>query len=401
MSPIDPNSYETEGSSALKEAASQAGKTALKKAVKKAAITKSTAAAGSTVGLPVILGIAAAALVVIAGLVIIAFVILSSTGGEEQSITGEGYYGGEISEFGANEIPSQFIPIYKAAQEKYGVPWNLLAAHHRVETRFSTINPMVSPVGAEGHMQFMPCTWVGWGHPSCGGLGKGDIPTSQKTDPAVIAKYGGYGVDGNGDGKADPWDIEDAIYSAASYLKANGAAEGRLRDAVFAYNRADWYVEEVLGFADQFVKGYVAVSGGSGKGGSFSGDAQKIVRTAEKWFGNSVYVFGGGRNQGDIARGRFDCSSFVHWAFAQMGVDLGPLTSTSTETLKHLGKPVSPSEIKPGDLVFFDTYKRDGHVGIYLGGGKFLGSQSSTGVAIVDMTKGYWKETFNGRVKRL
>lgn len=105
--------------------------------------------------------------------------------------------------------------------------------------------------------------------------------------------------------------------------------------------------------------------------------------------------------ESDIARGRFDCSSFVHWAFAQVGVDLGPLTSTSTETLKHLGKPVSPDEMQPGDLVFFDTYKTDGHVGIYMGYGKFIGAQTRTGGSIVDMTHGYWKEKFNGRVKRL
>lgn len=396
----EPNGHETEGSSALKSAAGAAGKAATKKVAQKAAkaaATKAAAATGSTVGLPVILGIAAAAIVVIGGLIIVAFLILSSTGGEEQANPGVGYYGGEISEFGANEIPSQFIPIYKAAEEKYGVPWNLLAAHHRVETRFSTINPMVSPVGAEGHTQFMPCTWVGWGYPSCGGLGKGNIPQKDKTNPAVIEKYGGYGVDGNSDGKADPWDIEDAIFSTANYLKANGAAEGNLRDAVYAYNHADWYVEEVLGFADQYVKGYVAVNTG---GGGDTGVA--VVDVGNKWIGNSVYVFGGGRNQSDIARGRFDCSSFVHWAFKEVGVDLGPLTSTSTETLKHLGKPVSPSEMKPGDLVFFDTYKRDGHVGIYIGNNKFIGAQSSTGVAIADMSPGtYWAKEFNGRVKRI
>jgi len=116
---------------------------------------------------------------------------------------------------------------------------------------------------------------------------------------------------------------------------------------------------------------------------------------------HSVYIFGGGRNQSDIARGRFDCSSFVHWAFKEVGVDLGPLNSTSTETLKHLGETVSPSDLKPGDLVFFDTYKTDGHVGIYIGNGKFIGAQTSTGVAIADMTQGYWEESFNGRVKRI
>ena len=41
---------------------------------------------------------------------------------------------------------------------------------------------------------------------------------------------------------------------------ANGASEGNIRDAVFAYNHADWYVEEVMGFADQYVDGYVEIN---------------------------------------------------------------------------------------------------------------------------------------------
>jgi soluble lytic murein transglycosylase-like protein len=239
----DPNGNETDGSSALKSAAGKAGKAATKKAAKKtmkAATVKASAATGSAVGLSVILGIAAAAIVLIGGLIVITFVILSSTGGEEEMQAGKGYYGGEISELGANEIPSQYIPIYKAAQEKYGVPWNLLAAHHRVETRFSTLEVMVSPVGAAGHLQFMPLTWIGWSYPGGNRLGNANIPNKILTDPAMIKKYGGYGVDANGDGKAEPWDIEDAIHSAANYLKANGAAEGDLRRAVFAYNHADW-----------------------------------------------------------------------------------------------------------------------------------------------------------------
>ncbi|MCK6208478.1 NlpC/P60 family protein [Bacillus infantis] len=393
----DPNdNYETDGSSALKNAAGAAGKAAAKQAGKKVAkkaAQKVGTAATLKFGWPVILG-GAAVLVLVAG-IILAVVLIVASSGEESKPEGGGFWGGDISEIGLNEIPAIFIPIYMAAQEKYGVPWNLLAAHHRVETRFSTIQPMISPVGATGHMQFMPCTWVGWGHPSCGGLGRGNISQSELTNPSVIAKYGGYGVDGDGDGKADPNDLEDAIFAAAKYLAANGAAEGRIREAVFAYNHADWYVEEVLGFADSYVKGYVAIGGTEGLSGV------EVVDVGRKWIGNSVYVFGGGRNQSDISRGRFDCSSFVHWAFTQVGVNLGPLSSTSTETLKHLGKPVSPNEMKPGDLVFFDTYKTDGHVGIYVGNGKFIGAQDSTGVAIADMTSEYWKNTFNGRVRRI
>ena len=389
MSQIDnPYVQEPEVRSTSKRVAGTAAKQVGKKVAKKAGT-----AVAAKLGWPILLAVGAL-LILLAGIAY-AVVLIVASSGDEARPESSGFWGGEISEIGANEIPAVYIPVYKAAQEEYGVPWNLLAAHHRVETRFSTIEPMISPVGATGHMQFMPCTWVGWSHPSCSGLGKGNISQSELTSSTAIARYGGYGVDGDGDGKADPNSLEDAVFAAAKYLAANGASDGRIRDAVFAYNHADWYVEEVMGFADSYVKGYVAIEGTEGLSGI------EVVDVGRRWIGNSRYVFGGGRNQSDIARGRFDCSSFVHWAFAQVGVDLGPLTATSTETLKHLGKPVSPDDMKPGDLVFFDTYKTDGHVGIYMGDGKFIGAQSNTGVGIVDMTEGYWKEKFNGRVKRL
>lgn len=172
---------------------------------------------------------------------------------------GESTY--NMSSFGKEEVPPEYIPIYKAAEEEYGVPWYLLAAHHRVETKFSTMKTLVSPVGAEGHMQFMPCTFVGWSHPSCSGLGKGNIPQNQKTDPDVIEKYGGYGVDANGDGIADPFQIEDAVFSAANYLERNGAADGKIEQAVFAYNHSDKYVEDVLYYVERFVENEEEESG--------------------------------------------------------------------------------------------------------------------------------------------
>ncbi len=143
-------------------------------------------------------------------------------------------------------FPEENIPLYKEAAAAYDIPWPLLAAHHRIETRFSTMDPLLSPVGAEGHMQFMPCTFVGWSHPTCSGLGQGEIPEAEKTDPAVIEKYGGYGVDGTGNGLADPYDLTDALYSAANYLSQNGAAEGDLERAIFQYNHSEKYVEDVL-----------------------------------------------------------------------------------------------------------------------------------------------------------
>lgn len=173
----------------------------------------------------------------------------------ENGIHMDGYMGSYFSVFIENGmgmmVPAEFMEIYMAAQKKYNVDWNYLAAFHYVETKFSTINPMISPVGAEGHFQFMPCTFVGWSHPTCDGNGKGEIPENVKTDPEAIKKYGGYGVDGNLDGKSDPFDIYDATYTAANYLNKSGFSTDK-RKAIFNYNHADWYVDKIIHFAELF-----------------------------------------------------------------------------------------------------------------------------------------------------
>lgn len=132
-------------------------------------------------------------------------------------------------------------------------------------------------------------------------------------------------------------------------------------------------------------------------GGAASGSVQDLVQAGRKYIGNSIYQLGGGRTQADIRNGVFDCSGFVHWAFQQIGVSVGSTTST----LQNAGHAVDPSNMKPGDLVFFDTNGRNGHVGIYIGGGRFIGSQSSTGVAIVSMSNSYWSSHFSGYVRRV
>jgi outer membrane biosynthesis protein TonB len=111
-------------------------------------------------------------------------------------------------------IPPFLLPIYQAAGTQYGVRWELLAAINEIETDYGR-NLNVSSAGAEGWMQFMPATW--------------------KT----------YGVDGNNDGLMDPYNPVDAVFAAARYLKAAGA-DKNIRDAVYAYNHADWYVDSVL-----------------------------------------------------------------------------------------------------------------------------------------------------------
>ena len=72
---------------------------------------------------------------------------------------------------------------------------------------------------------------------------------------------------------------------------------------------------------------------------------------------HTTYVFGAGRNNADIAANIFDCSSWVREVFAQAGINLGPLTGTITNTLAVEGTAVpSVSDLKPGDLVFWNTY---------------------------------------------
>lgn len=189
--------------------------------------------------------------------------------------------GGEISDVGANQIPKEFIPIYQAAAKKYGVPWNLLAAHHKVETDFSR-NVARSVTGALGPMQFEPCTWVGWGYPYCTRLGDLSKPIDI-TNPANIKKYGGYGVDGDGDGKADPMNVADAIFSAAHYLAANGAGKGNVEEAVFAYNHDPAYVAKVMRYAQAFVKPQSQPV--TGKGGFVLPIPQAYVKNITSPFG--------------------------------------------------------------------------------------------------------------------
>ncbi len=110
--------------------------------------------------------------------------------------------------------PAFLIPIYKQAGRRYHVPWQVLAAINSIETNYGR-DLSVSSAGAVGWMQFMPGTWRE------------------------------YGVAADGHGTPNPYDPRDAIFSAARYLAANGA-RADLRRAIFAYNHATWYVDEVL-----------------------------------------------------------------------------------------------------------------------------------------------------------
>jgi hypothetical protein len=113
-----------------------------------------------------------------------------------------------------DQPPAFLVPIYKAAGRRYHVPWQILAAINAIETNYGE-NLNVSVAGAIGWMQFEPSTWFA------------------------------YGVRVDGAGQPNPYDPKDAIFSAARYLEANGAPQ-HMREAIFAYNHALWYVDAVL-----------------------------------------------------------------------------------------------------------------------------------------------------------
>lgn len=132
---------------------------------------------------------------------------------------------------------------------------------------------------------------------------------------------------------------------------------------------------------------------------------KNIAKTGFKWLGKP-YIWGGGRNHYDVANGRFDCSSFVRWVFEQNGIHLGEggkgSLVASTDTLKHKGKRISMSQIKVGDVIFWDTWKKDGHIGIYIGDGKFIGANGDdiTGsVNVQNVNSPVWTAVFSGHVR--
>ena len=139
---------------------------------------------------------------------------------------------------GVFEAP--FLPVRELAYEElqalwlragaaYGIPWQVLAAINKIESNFGR-NMGPSSAGAVGWMQFIPDTWHRWG------------------------------MDGSGDGIADPWTPEDAVFAAARYLAAAGGRDDVPR-SIFAYNHAQWYVDDVLQLAALFGGGDPGLAG--------------------------------------------------------------------------------------------------------------------------------------------
>lgn len=101
------------------------------------------------------------------------------------------------------------------------------------------------------------------------------------------------------------------------------------------------------------------------------------------------------RRGGNEPESGFDCSGLVRFVFGStLGLDL----PRRAKDISRVGEPVDPAELRPGDLVFFNTLRRSfSHVGIYLGDFRFLHSPSAgKRVSVEDMRSRYWKTRFNG-----
>jgi len=193
-------------------------------------------------------------------------------------------------------------------------------------------------------------------------------------------------------------DLQDQAASLAEQEKAAEAEQEKERQAFRATSSSS--SSHSSGSSSQSSgSGYTAPSNGPVYHGS--GAIEAAISAGSSIVGRSPYNWGGGRSSRDIENRSFDCSSFVRWAYAMAGVNLGSITGTSTNTLVYQGRAVSASEMKRGDLLFFDTYKTNGHVGIYLGNGQFLDDNSSHGVSIDSLSNTYWRSTFNGVVRRV
>jgi cell wall-associated NlpC family hydrolase len=124
------------------------------------------------------------------------------------------------------------------------------------------------------------------------------------------------------------------------------------------------------------------LSGMAGKAGDVVVGALNMIGVRYRWGGNTP-------DSG------LDCSGFVRYVFRDT---LGMSLPRSAAEMSRVGEKVSMSNLKPGDLVFFNTMRRTfSHVGIYIGDNKFVHSPSTgSTIRVDDLDDGYWEKRFNG-----
>jgi cell wall-associated NlpC family hydrolase len=303
------------------------------------------------------------------------------------------------------DIPGNYLVAYQRAAARYGIDWAVLAAigklecDHGRDTGPGCKPGTVNGAGAAGPMQFLAPTWRS-------GAQLGSIPP---VGPPTLTPSAGYAADGDGDGQADIWNVYDATAAAARYLRSNGAPADYGR-AIFQYNHATWYVDQVLAKASEYRGGFAPGA---------TGTARAVLLWAVAHVGLFTYSQGSTTDRGaNVAWMQThepdgttcDCSMFVRWAMAQAGLDVGHTTvdewyaagllpndetaAVGRGVVRGIGSRPPPGGYHPGDLIFFGHGSGDlGHVALYLGRGQIVQCSSSGGGSNVRPLAGYVSPT--------
>ena len=201
---------------------------------------------------------------------------------------------------------------------------------------------------------------------------KAELTTAHASQVQVVAERAAAKREIEG-GLAERRQLLSSIKGEIARLKAEEArqqaflarqAAARLDAQQFAQDQA--LAGTVVGVTAQTPE--VAIAPPSRYGG--------VVGIAMQYLG-VPYVWAGSSPSG------FDCSGFVMYVFAQMGVSLPHLAAAQY----GYGVPVSPDQLQPGDLVFFDGL---GHVGIYIGNGEFIHSPHTGDVVKISSLSDSW-----------
>jgi len=122
----------------------------------------------------------------------------------------------------------------------------------------------------------------------------------------------------------------------------------------------------------------------------------QLSESSASLINNAMNLIGVRYRWGDKVQTGFDASAFVKYVLKDNLGFLFPVKTT--DDMSKVGLQVSRESLKPGDLVFFNTLKREySHVGIYVGENKFIHSPArGSGVRVDDMTSVYWDMRFDG-----
>jgi hypothetical protein len=274
-----------------------------------------------------------------------------------------------VSSQASDSIPANYLGLFKSIGARYKVPWVVLAGIAKIEsddgrTTLPGVHSGSNAFGAAGPMQ------IGIGGASTNTWGGAPVhPANQAV--------GGVATDGNGDGIASVYEPADAIAGAARYLLEHGVLTN-IQTAVFAYNHLNSYVQSVLGWANRYARGGFQVSSPVGSnapecgptiGLTSSTRAAAAIAFAREQIGKQ-YLWGG------TGPDAFDCSGLTMMAYRAAGVYI---PRTAAEQWMW-GPRVDPSQVQPGDLVFFagslGTRSAPGHVGIVIGHGMMIDAPS-------------------------